>query len=78
MSATLVQVTPDPATVVGFAIGTWNPTGSVCQVTISNDNAAQGAILTGNASRAGTLCTRIYDTGRLAGTVNYTISVTHR
>jgi hypothetical protein len=77
VTATLLQVAPDPATAVGFAIGTWNPTSSSCQVTISNDNAVQGAILTGNASRAGTLCARIYDTGRLTGALGYTISVTH-
>jgi hypothetical protein len=77
VSATLLQVTPDPATAVGFAIGTWNPTSAICQVVISNDNAVQGNILNGAASRGGTLCTRIFDTGRLAEAVNYTISVTH-
>jgi hypothetical protein len=77
VTATLIQLTPDPGTAIGFAIGTWNPTGSICQVVISNDNAVQGNILTGNASRGGTLCTRIYDTGRLTGALGYTISVTH-
>jgi hypothetical protein len=77
LEARLISLTPDPGTNVGFAIGTWNASSSICQVVISNDNAVQGAILTGTASRGGTLCTRIYDTGRLASAVNYTISVTH-
>ncbi|HEY0875113.1 MAG TPA: hypothetical protein VGD94_16685 [Vicinamibacterales bacterium] len=77
VTATLLQSTPDPGTVLGFAIGTWNPTTSTCQTVISNDNAAQGTILTGAASRNGTLCARIYDTGRLTAAVSYTISVTH-
>ena len=77
VTATLLQSAPDPSSAIGFAIGTWNATSSICQVVISNDNAAQGTILTGSASRGGTLCTRIYDTGRLTGAVSYTISVTH-
>jgi hypothetical protein len=78
VEARLVGLTPDPGTAVGFSLGTWNASSSLCQVTLSNDNAVQGAILTGTASRAGTLCTRIYDTGRLTSTLSYTISVTHR
>jgi hypothetical protein len=77
VQATLTEVTPDPAIVVGFALGTWNASSAICQVLIPNDNAVQGAILTGNATGAGTLCARIYDTGRLTGAINYTISVTH-
>jgi len=77
LEARLISLTPDPGTAVGFALGTWNASSSLCQVTLTNDNAVQGAILTGTASRAGTLCTRIFDTGRLTGAVNYTISVTH-
>jgi hypothetical protein len=77
VSATLLQLSPDPAIAVGFAIGTWNSTSDACQLVISNDNATQGVILNGNASRGGLLCTRIFDTGRLAAPVSYTISVTH-
>lgn len=77
VDARLTSLTPDPGTAIGFALGTWNASSSLCQVTLTNDNAVQGSILTGNASRGGTLCTRIFDTGRLTGSVSYTVSVTH-
>jgi hypothetical protein len=77
VTATLTEVTPDPAIAVGFALGTWNASSSICQQAIPNDNAVQGQILSANASSGGTLCARIYDTGKLTGTLNYTISVVH-
>ena len=77
VTATLTEVTPDPAIAVGFALGTWNATSSVCQQVIPNDNALQGQILTGNASSAGTLCVRLFDNGKLTGALNYTVSVVH-
>lgn len=75
--ATLAEVTPDPAIAVGFALGRWNASSSFCEQIIPNDNAIQGQILTGNASGPGTLCTRLYDTGKVTGALNYTISVVH-
>jgi hypothetical protein len=77
VTATLAEVSPDPAIAVGFALGTWNATSSVCQLVIPNDNALQGQILTGSASGAGTLCARVYDTGKLTAAIEYTISVEH-
>jgi len=77
VTATLTEVAPDPAIAVGFALGTWNATTSVCQQIIPNDSAIQGQILTGNVSGPGQLCARIYDTGKLTATINYSISVTH-
>ena len=77
VTATLTEVTPDPAIAVGFSMGRWNASSSFCEQIIPNDNAVQGQILTGNASGPGTLCARIYDTGRLTGALNYTISVVH-
>jgi hypothetical protein len=77
VTATLTEITPDPAIAVGFALGTWNPTTSVCQQIIPNDNALQGQILTGNVSGPGQLCVRIYDTGKLTGAINYRFTVTH-
>jgi hypothetical protein len=77
LTATLSAVTPDPAIAVGFALGTWNAASSVCAQSVANDNALQGAIVPAEASGPGTLCVRIYDTGKLTGALNYTISVDH-
>ena len=77
VTATLTEVAPDSTIAVGFALGTWNATSSICQQVIPNDNAVQGQILTGNVSGAGQLCTRVYDTGKLTGALTYTISVVH-
>jgi len=77
VTATLTEITPDTTIAVGFALGTWNPTLSVCQQVIPNDNALQGQLLTGNVSGPGQLCVRIYDTGKLTGALNYSVSVTH-
>lgn len=77
VTATLTELTPDRAAIVGFALGTWNASSLVCQQILPNDNAPQGHILLGNVSGAGTLCARIYDTGRLSGPLNYSFSVVH-
>jgi hypothetical protein len=77
VTATLTEITPDNTIAVGFALGTWNASSSVCQQIIPNDNALQGQILTGNASGPGQLCVRIYDTGKMTGALTYSISVTH-
>ena len=78
VTATLTEVTPDATIAVGFALGTWNATSSICQLSLPTDNAVQGHILTGQVTGpAGTLCARIYDTGKLTGSINYTITVVH-
>ena len=77
LTATLSEVTPDPAVVVSFAIGTWNNTLSVCQQVIPNDSATQGVVLTGVVSGPGTLCVRVSDNGRLTEAINYTLTVVH-
>ena len=77
MTATLTEVAPDNTIPVGFALGVWNSTTSTCQHVIPNDNALQGQILNGNVSGPGRVCARIYDTGKLTGSLNYAISITH-
>lgn len=77
VTATLTELTPDSTAIVGFALGTWNASSMTCQQIIPNDNAPQGHILTGNASGAGALCARVYDTGKLTAALNYTFSVVH-
>ena len=77
VTATLTEVTPDPTVVVGFALGRWNASSSFCEQIIPKDDAVQGQILIGDASGVGTLCARIYDTGRVTAPLNYTITVVH-
>lgn len=76
MSATLTTVAPDSATVMGFAIGTWN--GTACAHLIADDDATQGSVLLGTVTSPGaSLCVRVYDVGRFTGSVSYTITVVH-
>jgi hypothetical protein len=75
VTTTLTALNPSGSPTVGLSLGTWN--GSACQIIIANDAAAQGAVVTGNVSAATTLCTRIYDAGKLTDTVTYTLTVVH-
>ena len=77
VTATLTEVTTDSAAVVGFALGRWNASSSFCEQIIPKDDAVQGQILSGNAAGVGTLCARIYDTGKLTAPLSYTLTVVH-
>ena len=77
VTATLTEVAPDNSVTVGFALGRWNSTLLLCEQTIPKDDAVQGQILIGDAAGIGTLCARVYDTGRLTGSINYTVTVVH-
>jgi hypothetical protein len=74
---TLKTIADDNTIAVSFALGSWN--GNLCTLVVANDAATQGAVLTGSMTAAGTLCTRIADSGSLpAGrTVTYTIELVH-
>jgi len=61
--------------VVGLSIGSWN--GVACQIVLANDNAANGASVTGTATVTGNYCVRVYDVGKLTQTAGYQITVTH-
>jgi hypothetical protein len=56
-------------------MGTWN--GAACQILLANDAAAMNITLTGTAQSVGQFCARVYDVGRLANTVSYSLEVTH-
>lgn len=75
VTATLTAVTPDATIQVGFGLGTWN--GTSCQLILTKDDALQGNAVTGVTSGAGTLCTRIYDVGRMTESLGYTITIVH-
>jgi len=78
VTATLTQITPDSTVLVGFALGTWNPSTLSCTLTIVKDDAVQGQVHIGSASGFGTLCVRIYDpASRLTEPVEYTVTVEH-
>ena len=79
VTATLTTIAPDTTVAVGFTLGTWNATTSVCSATLSNDLAIQGSALTATAQTAGVYCVRVFDVGKVtAGTsTTYTVTVTH-
>ncbi|MBA3231544.1 MAG: hypothetical protein H0T05_01880 [Acidobacteria bacterium] len=66
---------PEEPIVVGMALGTWN--GAICQLVLVNDSARAGTTIVGSVTGFGSLCVRIYDTGRLETPISYAIDVTH-
>ena len=75
MTLTLTTLSPDSAATIGVSLGTFN--GTTCQIVLANDNATQGAVVTGNAGAAGNFCARVYDVGRLGAPTDYTLTVVH-
>ena len=73
--ATLTALEPDSAAVLGFLLGVWN--GSSCTVVTANDASTLNTALFGVATTTGQLCVRVYDVGRIAEPVTYTITVVH-
>jgi hypothetical protein len=66
----------DPATTVGFTLGTWN--GTSCTAVTAADRAAQNTVIGATAGSAGRLCVRLYDAaGTLGETIEYEITVVH-
>lgn len=78
LSLTLQSLDPDPTgtAAVGISLGTWN--GTVCAVTLSNDNASTGSVVLGTAAGAGSLCARVADsTGTLTAPITFSIAIVH-
>jgi hypothetical protein len=74
MTATLTTISDNTVT-VSVSIGTWN--GVTCQIFLANDQAAQGAVVTGLPSGVGNYCARISDVGKLTGSVTFELTVVH-
>jgi hypothetical protein len=75
VTATLTTVTPDETLVLGLGLGTWN--GVVCQVTLANDQARKGSVITGTVSAIGNLCVRVFDNGNFTEPTSYEVVVQH-
>ena len=77
VTATLKEVAPDSAQVIGLNLGNWD--GTSCQLVFSNTQATKGAVLSGTISGAGTLCVIINDAlGTISTTpASYTVEVVH-
>jgi hypothetical protein len=77
VTATLKEVAPDSALVVGFSLGNW--TGTACQVVLDNNAATGGAVLSGTIQGVGNLCLRMYDVGNIVAptSANYTVEIVH-
>ena len=77
VNATLTSLGENPPAKVGFSMGTLGSSG-VCTLVLVNDNAIVTSSLAGTVSTlAGSLCVRVYDTGALTESVNFTFTVTH-
>jgi hypothetical protein len=78
VTATLRDVAPDSAIVIGFSLGNWSTTTSTCQIVIAKDTAVNGDSLGGTMSGIGSLCVRVYDVGNIGATpTTYRVEVTH-
>jgi len=76
VKVTITSLTP--AARLGFSLGnSTSGSNTGCSAVVSNDFALAGDSLSGTASAAVTLCTRIYDTGYLGESVAYELTVTH-
>ena len=76
VTATLTTVSPDSTIVLGISLGVWN--GTFCTPIIANDQAAQGAVITGTLAAAANLCVHIYDSqGNVVSSEAYTITANH-
>ena len=75
VTLTLSEVLPDPASIVGLTLGTWN--GTSCATVIANDNAIQGNAVIGGVTGSGILCARIHDVGKLTASLDYRLTVVH-
>ena len=60
---------------IGLSLGIWN--GTVCTVAIDNPKAIVGTSVIGSVTGPGSICVRVYDLGRLTGTVTFTLQVAH-
>ena len=77
VNVTLTSLGENPPAKVGLSLGTLGSL-AACSAVITNDNAIVTSAITGTVSSlAGSLCVRIYDTGALTESVDYTITVTH-
>jgi hypothetical protein len=77
VTATLKTLVPDDA-VIGLSLGTWNDFASTCQITLANDKAMQGTVVSGLASSLGNLCLRVYDAaGSLTQATTYEVEIVH-
>jgi len=75
ITETLTTVSPDATAAIGLSIGTWD--GSSCTTFKANDNAIQGTVVTVGVTVAGPVCARVYDVGKLTGTINFTVTLEH-
>jgi hypothetical protein len=76
MTATLTDLSGD-GTIIGLELGT-SADGITCQNVLSNDSARAGTVMIGRASGGpAAFCARVYDTGHLTDSVDYTLQVVH-
>lgn len=78
VTSSLKSLDPDATQVLGMFVGTWD--GASCSVFKANENATVGTTIVVTANSTGTLCVRIYDSGKIAdpsATFNYDIQVIH-
>jgi uncharacterized protein with beta-barrel porin domain len=75
--ATVTSLGEEPPSKVGFSMGTLSVAGT-CTVILRNDNAVVSTALNGTVSTLqGSLCVSIYDTGAMAGPLDYSFTVSH-
>ena len=75
VTASYQSIGTDNSIVLGLAIGTWN--GSSCNITLENDSATVGTVVSGTVSAAANLCVRVYDVGYVINPLTYTVQVVH-
>jgi hypothetical protein len=72
------QPDPDnPVTVpaIGFALGRVD--GNSCILSVTNEQAVAGSVISAVASGAGNLCLRVYDVGSVTAPLTFSVDVEH-
>jgi hypothetical protein len=75
VTASYQSIGTDNSIVLGLAIGTWN--GTACDLTLVNDSATVGTVVSGAVSAAANLCVRVFDVGYVVNPLNYVVQVVH-
>jgi hypothetical protein len=75
VTATVTRIEPDSTLVIGVSLGLLN--GTNCSLSVTNDAATQGSIVSGAVTAPATLCVRVYDVGNVVTPITYSVEVSH-
>lgn len=73
----ITALAPNSALTMGIGLGFWESATSVCTQTLSTSTATINVAYAASPSSAGEYCVAIFDTGNVAVSSDFTLTVTH-